>query len=77
MIQSVMRELRYLETSNDIHSPSHNTSIVSLFDSMEADDTITLEQSARLEDALVELWCVIAELDECKTRANAIKSFRP
>lgn len=75
-IEAAIKELRYLSLSNDIHSPSHGTSISDAIGSLVMDGEISETHADEIDRALSHLWCVIAKLDECHIRAAAIRNFK-
>jgi hypothetical protein len=68
VIELVAKLCQYWLTTNDLHSPSHDTDIDSEVSNLTIDDTITVEQGERLADAIGELRAQIAMLDECTFR---------
>lgn len=68
VIELVAKLCNYWLTTNDIHSPSHDTDIDSEVSNLTIDDTITVEQGERLADTIGELRAQIAMLDECTFR---------
>jgi hypothetical protein len=68
VIELVAKLCQYWLTTNDLHSPSHDTDIDSEVSNLTIDDTITVEQGERLADTIGELRAQIAMLDECAFR---------
>jgi hypothetical protein len=68
VIELVSKLCGYWLTTNDLHSPSHDTDIDSEVSNMTIDDTITVEQGERLAEAIGELRVQIALLDKCTFR---------
>jgi hypothetical protein len=68
VIELVAKLCGYWLTTNDLHSPSHDTDIDSEVSNLTIDDTITVEQGERLADGIGELRAQIAMLDECTFR---------
>lgn len=75
IIDMVIHELEYIASSNDIHSPSHWTSIEEIGRMLDMDDILTPEQSDGIVKSVGELWNSIASVDECHLRAEAAKKF--
>jgi Fe2+ or Zn2+ uptake regulation protein len=66
VIELVKKQCDYWLSTNDIHSPSHNTDIDEEISLLTIDDIITTEQGERVADVLGELWANIATIDERK-----------
>ena len=63
VILAIKNELDYWLTTNDIHSPSHGTSIENdMFANLPDVDPITLGKLDDIEDATKDLWVSIAKL---------------
>ena len=78
VILAIKNELDYWLTTNDIHSPSHGSSIENeMFDNMPDVDMITLGRLAEIEDAVAELWVHVSKLTPCPTRSEMAKNFKP
>lgn len=69
VIKAIANELSFWETSNDIHSPSHATSIDEAMNMLELDNVLTEQESNELAKALCKVWALIAGLSPCLIRA--------
>lgn len=73
VIEAILGEIIYWNGSNDIHSPSHGTSIEhDMFSDMDeywADDQSSRsDELSIVADKVRELWIAIANLDKCHMR---------
>ena len=85
VIKSVANEIEYWSRSNDIHSPSHCTSIehdmFSNLDEWWPDQDLPIAGQRYLElqkicEITRNLWAAIADLDKCHLREEAAKNFK-
>lgn len=82
VIEAVLNEIKYWNSSNDIHSPSHGTSIehdmfVNLDEWWADDESSRSDELSIVADKVRELWIAIANLDKCHMREEAAKKFNP
>jgi hypothetical protein len=81
VIDSIISELQNWQSSNDIHSPSHGTSIEhEMFSNLDEFDfgcgPKDLEL-AEIAERLHGVWAEIAALEECHIRKAQRENFKP
>lgn len=75
IIDAMMRELEYWTTSNDIHSPSHGTSIdFEMFANMDDPNEKHLVTICHM---VGDIHGVICDIDPCPMREEQRKKFQP
>jgi hypothetical protein len=81
VIDSIISELQSWQSSNDIHSPSHGTSIEhDMFSNLEEYDFgegPTDKVLAMISDRVRGVWAVVASLEECHIRKAQRENFKP
>ncbi len=81
VIDSIISEMQNWQSSNDIHSPSHGTSMEhEMFSNLDEFDFGCGPKDlalAVIADRLHGVWAEIAALDECHIRKAQRESFKP
>jgi hypothetical protein len=78
VIEAIVNELNYWQTSNDIHSPSHGTSIEhDMFANLDEYDNPTQVNLDEICSKVRELHGLIAALTPCKIREEEFKRLFP
>lgn len=80
VIAAIKAELDYWATSNDIHSPSHFTSVNDMFVNLDeygfGEGPMDMELGS-IEDHLVNVLGAIQDLSPCAIREQQRKEFNP
>lgn len=80
VIDAIKRELDYWATSNDIHSPSHYTSIAAMFNNLDEYGFGGGAKDNELDDIAIRIGIVFSEvqnLSPCAMREEQRKNFQP
>jgi len=78
VILAIKNELDYWLTTNDIHSPSHGTSIEhDMFANLPDADEYVQERLGEIETSVRVMWADVAHITPCAIRAAQMKDFKP
>jgi hypothetical protein len=78
VILAVKNELDYWLASNDIHSPSHGTSIEhDMFANLPDVDEHVQECLDEIETSVRVMWADVARITPCPIRKKQMKDFKP
>lgn len=78
VILAIKNELDYWLTTNDIHSPSHGTSIEhDMFANLPDADEYVQERLGEIETSVRVMWADVARITPCPIRAEQMKDFKP
>lgn len=80
VIAAIKAELDYWATSNDIHSPSHFTSVNEMFnnlDEYEFGEGPWCDELELLTDIVADLLQNVADMSPCAIREQQRKEFNP